>query len=303
MTRKNPTLAQKDRLLEANAFRCCVCKRPSLGFNFHHLDGDASNTVDSNLAVLCVEDHDAHHRPSDYGVKTSHSELNSEEILRLKISWEAFVTEAKKAHPAVRATLSCFGTEELIHSLQLVLHWPDGRIECTRSYHLLEGSPEKLTDDIQKDLQSISTSMTMAVVDKPLDVEYCPCCATGLSHTIRPAMVARLTDPKWSIESLCSIYINPSQPSLALTIFFKDASMLQGSLHLCQGKFLHYHCDTLDERVAVTRTPSVRSQATRVIRHILNDWKPAKTLIGTGNPEAPDLISDLELPRLWELGI
>jgi len=38
MSHVNPTLSQKQRLLEANAFRCCVCKRSSIGFNFHHIE-------------------------------------------------------------------------------------------------------------------------------------------------------------------------------------------------------------------------------------------------------------------------
>src|SRR4051812_16199643 len=124
MSRVNPKGAQKQRLLKMNAFRCCVCKRGSVGFHFHHIDGDPSNTVDPNLAVLCVEDHDKHHRPGEYGARAHHLELDAREILRLKNSWESFVLESNKPSPKVLATLSCYGTEELIHSLQLVMQWP-----------------------------------------------------------------------------------------------------------------------------------------------------------------------------------
>src|ERR1700685_3811819 len=132
MNRVNPTRLQKLRVLKANAFRCCVCKRPSIGLNLHHIDGDSSNTADQNLALLCVEDHDEHHRPQEYEERAKHLELTARNILRSKISWEAFVAEARRPSPNVLATLSCYGDEEEIHSLQLVLQWPDERIEYKR---------------------------------------------------------------------------------------------------------------------------------------------------------------------------
>ena len=226
MSRINPTPSQKQRLLEANASRCCVCKRSNIGFNFHHIDADSSNTVDKNLAVLCVEDHDVHHRPGEYEARTKHLELDAKEILRFKNSWEAFVTEARKPNPKVIATLSCYGTEELIHSLQLVLQWPDERIEYKRSFHLLDGDLVRLTDEVSKELVSISPGIIVAVIDAPLPVEHCPCCGTGFSRTMRPAVVARLTDPTWLTESSCCIYINPTQPSLALVFFLRERQLL-----------------------------------------------------------------------------
>jgi hypothetical protein len=300
MARVNPSPSQKQRLLEANAFRCCVCKRSSVGFNFHHLDGDSANTVDQNLAVLCVEDHDKHHRPGEYEVQSNHLELDEDELRRLKGSWEAFVAEAKKPNPAVLATLSCYGTEELIHSLQLVMQWPNERIEYKRSFHLLDGDLDRLTDEIFKELTSIGSNVKMAVIDQPLPVEHCPCCGAGFSRTMQPAVVARLTNPAWETDSLCSIYVNPDQPSLALVFFLGEQELFSSSLHLCQGQHLHYSTDGVDERVPVKSKPSVRAQATQIVNHVLNEWVPAKIFIGTGDPDAPRLISDLELPKVWE---
>ena len=99
MNRVNPTRLQKLRLLEANAFRCCVCKRSSIGFNFHHIDGDSSNTADQNLALLCVEDHDEYHRPQEYKEGVKHLELMARNISRSKTSWEAFVAKAEDPSP------------------------------------------------------------------------------------------------------------------------------------------------------------------------------------------------------------
>src|SRR6476659_9458977 len=60
---------QRCRLFAANASRCCVCKRSGIGLHLHHINGNPSDTVDENLAVLCVEDHDRHHRPSSYHIR------------------------------------------------------------------------------------------------------------------------------------------------------------------------------------------------------------------------------------------
>jgi len=139
VTRVPPLPSQKDRLLEANAYHCCVCKRANVGFHLHHIDEDHSNTIDSNLAVLCVEDHDRHHRPTKYEARANHTELGADEILRLKTSWEAFVAEARRPAPKVIATVSTYGSKDLIHSLQLVMQWPNESIEYTKSYHLLDG--------------------------------------------------------------------------------------------------------------------------------------------------------------------
>jgi hypothetical protein len=300
MARIDPTPNQRQRLLEANANRCCVCKRSGLGLHLHHIDGDSSNTVDQNLAVLCVEDHDRHHRPGAYKTAVNHLELNPTEIQIHKTQWEAFVIEAKSDSPNVIATLSCFGTNELIHSIQLVLQWASERIEYKRSYHLLDGNFDRLTDEIIGEINELGKNIKIALINEPLPVEHCPCCGTGFSRTLRSAVVTRLTDPSWQTDSSCSIYVNPINASLAMAFFLRDQLLLRASLHLCQGAFLHYHCDTIDERVPLAARPSVRTQATEIVANVLKQWVPARVLIGTGDPDKPELIDDLNLPYCWE---
>ena len=288
-------------MLESNASRCCVCKRGSIGFHIHHIDGHSSNTVDQNLAVLCVEDHDRHHRPDEYELLSNHLDLEPGEILRLKNSWEAFVLEAKQPDPKVLATLSCYGTAELIHSLQLVMQWPDERIEYKRSFHLLDGNLDRLTDEVFEELAAIGPRVKMAVIDQPLPVEHCPACRTGLSRTVKPALVLRLTDPTWATDSSCYVYINPVKPSLAIVFFLREREVLSGSLHLCQSKFLHYDSEGIDEPVPIQPKLSVRDQATRIVNGVIREWTPSRVLIGTGDPDEPELISGLELPKCWEV--
>jgi len=300
MTRVRATNNQRVRLLEANAFRCCVCKRRSIGFHLHHIDGNSANTVDSNLAVLCVEDHDRHHRPGEYAGRPRHSELDALEILNFKTGWETFIVAARHPEPTVLATLSCFGTENLIHSLQLVMQWPDERIAMSISYHLLDGNLDRLTDQVFEDIASIGPNIKMAVINEPLPVEHCMCCGTGLSRTVKPAVMTRLTDPMWATESLCCIYINPDQPSLAIVFFLRDQGIISGHLHLCQDQYLHYHTDGIDDHMPVDRRPGVRTQVTRIVNTVLAEWHPAQVLVGTGDPDNPRPLSGLILPTCWE---
>ena len=227
-------------------------------------------------------------------------ELDAEEIMQLKVSWEAFVAEARKQEPKVVATLSAYGTKELIHSLQLVMQWPDQRIEYLRSFHLLDGDLDRLTDEVIEEVGAIGPKVKLAMLNEPLPVEHCPCCKRGLSRTLNPAVVTRLTDPRWANESLCSIYINPDQPPLAIQFNLGEQQILSGTLHLCQRTFLHYSSEGIDDRIPVRQQPSIRTQASNIVRHILAEWSPAKVLIGTGNPDRPEIASGLELPSCWE---
>jgi hypothetical protein len=297
--RKNPSPQQQQRLLRKNAGVCCVCKQRGLAINFHHIDGDNSRTVDENLAVLCVKDHDAHHRPCAYS-ESNHLELGANRIQEYKESWEAFVTEASRPHPKILAVVNLYGAESEIHSMRLIFQWQSEKIEFERVYHLLtSGPPNKWIERAISEVLWLGKGIKIVTVDKPLEVQYCPVCSSSLSNTIDESYAKRLTDESWSTNSLCSIYVNPDQPSLAILIALKDEILYQGHLHRC-GNYLHYACDKYDERIPIAKKPSVRTQATRVVGRIVDEWQPRETLIGTGNHNMPSLISDLKLPHCWE---
>ena len=59
-------------------------------------------------------------------------------------------------------------------------------------------------------------------------------------------------------------------------------------------------CDNFEERKMITKNPSIRTQATNIIRKVITDWDPGEVLIGTGNPDKPNLIKGLILPKWWE---
>jgi hypothetical protein len=269
-----------------------------LGVHLHHIDGDSSNTVDDNLAVLCVKDHDVHHRPIAY-TSPNHLELGAQRIKEFKESWEAFVAEAAKPNPAILAVVNIYGDYSEIHSARLILQWQSGKVEFERVYHLLSGPVEDWIDSILGEVTWLGKGVKLVVADGPLDVEYCPCCRASLSSTVDENLAKKITAVSWSSDSLCSIYVNPTTPSLAILIFLKQELLYRGHLHLC-GDYLHYQCDKYNERVPIRDRPSVRTQATRIVERIINEWEPGRILIGTGDPDNPDLISGLELPEHWE---
>lgn len=294
--RTKPTPAQKVRLLNKNRGVCCVCKQRGLGVNFHHIDGDNSNTTDPNLAVLCVKDHDKHHRPTEYD-GLNHLKLGRRRIQQFKKSWEAFVEEARKPNPGVLAVINAYG--EPIHSMKLVLQWANGRIEFERTYHLHHGPMESWIDHAMEEVECLGKKVQIALINKPLPVEYCPCCNSSTSRTVDEGWARKLTAKNWAADSICSIYINPTSASLAINISLKHETVHQSHLHRC-GMHLHYHCREFDERVHIQRKEGVRSQATRIIQKVLKQWQPARLLIGTGDHDKPTLIRRFALPPCWE---
>lgn len=299
MTRKKLTPNQKAELREANKSVCCVCKERGVGINFHHIDHDSSNNDPSNIAVLCVKDHDAHHRPDRYEVNHA-DELSKEEIRQHKQEWEDFVGEAKKSTPSILAVLNIYGTEEDIHSLRLVFQWETGEIVLERVYHLVDSPPDKWIDEVIDEVKWLGDGINISVIDKPLDVEYCPCCENSLARTIDPGLARKITTPDWEEKSLMSVYVNPSNPSLALLVSYENEEILQGALHKCGENHLHLQTDDFQERVPIRDDSEIRIQAKEIVYTLIRTWDPGEVIVGTGNPDAPDILDEFELPEVWE---
>ena len=296
--RRNLTPREKERLMSMNAGVCCVCKTRGQGVNFHHIDGNSSDNAFENIAVLCVESHDASHRPQAY-TQMKHLELGVQKILEYKREWEAFVIEAKKKNPKVLAAINFYGTKESIHSLRLVFQTTNSKIVFERLYHLLTGSPESWVDSVIDEVRWLGPKIPVTIVDKPLPIEYCPCCGRSLANVIDSNVAKRITASNWERNSLCSVHINPSQPSLAIVLSYEKEVLPVGSLHKC-GKYLHFVCDNFEERVPIKKAPSVKAQATRILSKVLDEWQPARTLIGTGDENNPEIIGNFNLPKIWE---
>ena len=221
-------------------------------------------------------------------------------MFEYKKSWESFVKDARSENPSVIAVVNIFGSYEQIHAAKIIFQWPNEKIEFERTFHLLEGDFNYWTNEMISEVQSIGKNVKLTIINEPLPVEYCPCCGNAHSNTVKEGLVVKATDPNWDAESLMSIFINPTNPSLAITVGLPEKHVYSASLHLCQGTHLHFISDYYDERVKVKRRPSIRTQAIRIVQKVISEWKPAHLLIGTGDHENPELIDSFLLPKVWE---
>lgn len=299
MTRRDPTKSQRVRLFAKNARMCCVCKSFGVGLELHHIDGDNSNTIDENLAVLCLFDHDAHHRPGQYP-KLRHVDLGPTEITRFKQEWEDFVREAVLPSPRLLVTVAGYGTFTAVHSAKAVYQWTDGRIVFERVYHLHSGTIDDWTTDIVDESVRIGRNIPIVILDEPLDVAQCPCCRKSVSNVVDRGYALRRVARNWDTDSSAAIYINPHRASLALTFALEGREIFSASLHVCRGTHLHLICDEYDERVTLKRRGGARAQAVRIVEGLLRDWQPARLFIGTGDEDRPEIIPKLRLPDFWE---
>lgn len=288
----------QESLKEKNLFVCCICKERGLGVNLHHIDGNPNNNTENNLAVLCVKEHDRYHRPHAYDI-LNHLELGAEKINKFKVEWEETVIDCKTENPKVIAVVNCYGSYENIHSVRYFLQNLNGKIIYERIYHLLLGTPEQWVDNIIDEINWLGKNVKLSLIDKPLQVEYCPCCSNSLSNVLDKNVVVHLTAKDWDERSIASIYINPTNPSIALTIFYNNELIFSSHLHKC-NKYLHFMCDNYEERVPIKRNPSIRTQAKEIINKIITVWEPKIIFYGTGDSEKPVIIKCFDLPQIWE---
>jgi len=250
------------------------------------------------LAVLCVKEHDIHHRPGAYP-SFNHLDLSPEELGKKKISWENFVCESKKENPSVLATITCYGTVEFVHAMKIVFQWVDGKIEFEREYHLLDGPMDMWIDSAIDEVTWLGKNIKLVLINEPMPIEYCPCCSKSYSRTLDENIALKTTSPDWKEKSICTIYINPERPSLAYTIFYKKKVIYQASIHKC-GAYLRFMDDKMEERFNILKRPSIRTQVTKLLQEKIDVWDISKKLIGTGNPDEPNLINEFTLPIVWE---
>jgi hypothetical protein len=76
-------------LLAANNHTCCICRERGKHVQLHHIDGDSSNSVPSNLAVLCLDDHSRVTGDEGLGRR-----FTPQEVTIFKLRWESMCAEA-----------------------------------------------------------------------------------------------------------------------------------------------------------------------------------------------------------------
>ncbi|MCH3963027.1 MAG: hypothetical protein LKE46_02020 [Clostridium sp.] len=229
----------------------------------------------------------------------NHLELSTDELSKKKDSWENFVSEAKKEHPKVLALVTAYGTQESIVGMKIVFQWVDGKIEFERKYQLLDAPMDILLDKMIDEVVWIGKNIKLHLINKAVPIEYCPNCGEGvMSRILDKNMAIKETAPDWETESLCTIYINPQNPSLAYTIFYKGTVLYKAGIHKC-GNNLQF-MDNKHEELYPLFKYKIRTQVVRLLVDKLHDWNIQRAIVGTGNPDDPNIISILHLPNIWE---
>jgi hypothetical protein len=279
---------------------CCVCKERGIGTNIHHLDNNPSNNNEENLALLCVQEHDQHHRPHAYD-KTKHLELGADRIREFKREWEQTVEECKSENPKILAVVNAYGDFANIHSVKFIVQNLEGKIIFERLYHWHFGTADDWTDWIMEEVIWLGKKVKLTVIDKPLEIEHCPCgCKNSLSNIIDKNAAIQITVTDWKEKSIGTIYINPTFPSFALTVFYGDEILYKAHLHKCTDRQLHFICDKFEEQIPLTKKIKIKKQATDIKDKIFTSWQPGQIFIGTGNPDSPTLMDKFQLPDIWE---
>ena len=279
---------------------CCVCKERGIGTNFHHIDGNPSNNDDENIDVLCVKEHDQHHRPKAYD-DTKHLELGSDKIRAYKLDWENAVKECRSDNPQVLTVVCAFGTEKEISSAKFSLQNIDGKIIYERLYHRHFGDMNDWTDWIMDELMWLGRNVKLHLINQPQAIELCPCgCKNSLSTIIDKNVAIQSTAKDWKHKSIGTIYINPTYPSFTITIFYGETLLYTAHLHKCGRKYFNFHCDKFDEKISIKKNTRVKKQAETIMKTVMETWNPGLIFIGTGNPEKPKLIKKMKLPDIWE---
>lgn len=292
---------QKNRLYEKNGNSCCICKSTNIGLNLHHIDQDPSNNNDDNIAVLCVQEHDLHHRPSRYN---KHLDLTKEVISQKKKNWESFIQESKKDHPNILAVINAFGDKTNITAIRIIFQWADsGNIEFQKDFNYLDHPIEEIVDLVINEVhERFGKTIKLCYFDKIENIDHCTNKHGALSRIINSNYATRLTALDWTEKAICSLYINPKQASMALHISYNSNETLYSCLiHKC-GTDFHIQSEDNNIRIPFFRK-KIRTQLTLLVSDIIfKEWgiSPNRCIIGTGSSDKPTIIDKMSFPKAWE---
>src|SRR6266516_5334091 len=79
-------------LMFANDHTCCICREKGKDVQIHHIDGDDTNNINENLAVLCLDCHSKVTGPRGLG-----RSFSDEEVRKYKHDWESIVERRRQA--------------------------------------------------------------------------------------------------------------------------------------------------------------------------------------------------------------
>ncbi len=197
----------------------------------------------------------------------NHYDLDAKTIRASKTGWEAFVAETAKDPSSLLATACLYGSGDAIHSMTLAFHGADGRQVFQRVYHLIDGPPERWAEWAVGEVAWLGAQIKLALINEQMPVDHCPSCTHGMTVATSAGFARRLASTTWESCSMCSIYVNPEQASLAIRIEDDVGEAFSAAVHRC-GALLDITTSTYHERVPIAARPSVRTQTTKLVRKL-----------------------------------
>jgi hypothetical protein len=306
--RKDPDPCMKEKLLRKNKGVCCVCKERGLGLQFHHIDGNPSNTVEENLAVLCAEAHDKHHRPHRYS-HTRHPDLSPDQIKHYKESWEDFVEEASKPNTEVLGFVILYGEGETVSHLRLTFQWGD-QVMWERMIHDTDFPSYVWKDEVYKSRDWLGEHIWINIVPELLPIKFCEICASNGKYDSRRdpklygSVTKKYTDAAWDTDSCVSLYIDPYRPFLSFGVLLRGEPIHSVYIYK-QGKSVSTFCSepscechsSSDEKKLSPE--NLEEQVKYVLNTLLVKWEPARYNLFTLKDNAPVLLDGITLHDAW----
>jgi hypothetical protein len=131
-----------DEVLYRNDHTCCICKMARKHVQIHHIDGDPSNNLATNLAVVCLDCHSLVTGDGGLGRK-----YGPGEVRRYKRTWEQIVVYQRSTYrPPTRALqLELIGQIDMVVCQILATSEHARRkemLELLYNLHLWRGTPQ-----------------------------------------------------------------------------------------------------------------------------------------------------------------
>ena len=168
-------------------------------------------------------------------------------------------------------------------------------------YQQLDGNIDYWTDKAIEEVMRFGKNIKIVLIDAPLKIDYCPNDGKSLTRVLDQPGARKIVANDWRKKSIASVYINPTQSSLAIVIFYNEEEIMKMGIHRCGNKIKYM--DYKGTKSAKVRKFCVRKQVQTYVKQILKKWEVGHVFYGTGNVDAPTLLEHCELPLCWEKNI
>lgn len=173
-----------DKIMFSNDHTCCICRIKGKHVQVHHIDGDSSNNIAGNLAILCLECHSK--VTSNEGFGRSYT---AGEVKQYKRTWEFIVRKTLIGKEERKKTSLKEGVSFFDQTASEILAMNDGdprigeKLETLGNLNIIVGCTDEILDAFfhLAVMSSMSQKQTAAILARHI-YELFP-------HLVGPDMV------------------------------------------------------------------------------------------------------------------